>query len=205
MSAQVERHALWHEVFDVEVPQALQVIARVGADMPHAGLRPAVQRVVESVETVFRLNNDRASHLTVRAQHVKLHGLIGKRLTVTVAQQAVEDHRFTRAIEIAWAKHEELLAVARTPGDIKLRQVEGRQLEVKQRGLAVFTRQNQGSLFVGLKLCVAIAVAFRFGKGLPFVIQQGDGDARLRRTVLQTLGEDVQAIMITVSGQANIA
>ena len=52
---------------------------------------------------------------------------------------------------------------------------------------------------------MAIAVAFRFGKGLPFVIQQGDGDARLRRTVLQTLSEDVQAIMITVSGQANIA
>jgi hypothetical protein len=96
-------------------------------------------------------------HLSVRAQHVKLHGLIGKRLTVTVAQQAVEDHRFTRAIEIARAKHKELLAVARTTGDIKLRQIERRKFEVKQRGLAVFARQNQRGFFVGLKLCVAVA------------------------------------------------
>ena len=205
MSAQVERHALWHEVFDVEVPQALQVIARVGADMPHAGLRPAVQRIVEAIETVLRLDDDGTRDLSIRTQHVELHGLIGKWLTVTVAQQAVEDHRFARAVEIAWAKHKELLAVARTPCDIKLRQIKSRQLEVKQRGLAVFTGQDQRGLFVGLKFCVAIAVAFRFGKGLPFIVQQGDGDARLRRTVLQTLGEDVQAIMITVSGQANIA
>ena len=86
MSAQVERHTLGHEVFDVEVPQALQVIARVGTDMPHTGLRSAVQRIVKAIEPVLWLDDNRTRDLSIRAQHVKLHGLIGKRLTVTVAQ-----------------------------------------------------------------------------------------------------------------------
>ena len=47
---------------------------------------------------------------------------------------------------------------------------------------------------------MTVRIAFRLGKGLPFVIQQRDGDTGLRRTVFQTLGKDVQAVVVTVSG-----
>ncbi len=110
----------------MEVPQTLQVIARIGADMPHAGLRPVVQWVVKAIETVLWLDDNRARDLSVRTQHVKLHRLIGQWLTVAVAQQTVQDHRFARTVEIAWAKHKELLAVARAPCNVELRQVKGR-------------------------------------------------------------------------------
>ena len=205
MSAQVQCHTLGHEVFDVEVPQALQVIARVGTDMPHTGLRSAVQRIVKAIEPILWLDDNRTRDLSIRAQHVKLHGLIGKRLTVTVAQQAVEDHCFTRTIEIARAKHKELLAVAGATGNIELRQIQRRKLEVKQRGLTVFARQNQRGFFLRFKLRMTVSVALRLSESLAFVVQQRDGHAGLRRTVFQTLSENIQAVMVTVSGQTNIA
>ena len=62
LSRQIERHTLGHKIFDVEIPQALLVITDIRANMPHAGLGTAIQRVVEAVEAVLRLNNDRACH-----------------------------------------------------------------------------------------------------------------------------------------------
>jgi hypothetical protein len=142
----------------VEIPQALQVIARIGANMPHTGLRPAVQRIVKAIETVFWLTT-RVRATCPSGRSIKFHRLCRKRLTVTVAQQAVEDHRFTRAIEIARAKHKELLAVTRRTGNIKFRQIQRRKFEVKQRGLPVFARQNQRGFFVGLQPGMAVGIA----------------------------------------------
>lgn len=113
MSRQIKRHTLRHKIFNVEIPQALLVIAGIGADMPHTGLRPAVRGIIEAIEAVLRLDDNRARHLSVRAQYVEFNRLGRKRFTVAVAQQTIEDHRFAVAIEIARAKHKELLAVAR--------------------------------------------------------------------------------------------
>ncbi len=52
---------------------------------------------------------------------------------------------------------------------------------------------------------MTVGVAVGFGEGLALVIQQRDGDTGLRRTVFQTLGENVQPVMIAVSGQTDIA
>ena len=98
-----------------------------------------------------------------------------------------------------------MLAVAGATGNIELRQIQRRKLEVKQRGLAVFARQNQRGFFVRFKLRMTIGIALRLGESLAFIVQQRDGHAGLRRTVFQTLSENIQAVMVTVSGQANIA
>ncbi|MNR18382.1 hypothetical protein D3C85_1351080 [compost metagenome] len=87
--------------------------------------------------------------MSIRAQHFQLHWLVGQRLAITVAQQTVEDHRLARTIKIARTKHEELLAVTRCTGDIKFRQIERREFEIKKRGLPVFTGQNQRGFFIG--------------------------------------------------------
>jgi hypothetical protein len=52
---------------------------------------------------------------------------------------------------------------------------------------------------------MAVGIAGSPGQRLAFIVQQRDGHAGLRRTVFQTLGKDIQAVMITVSGQTNIA
>ncbi len=177
LPGQIQRHTFRHKIFDVEIPHALLVIARVGANMPHAGLSTAIKRIVKAIETVLRLHNDRPCHLSVRTQHVKFYRLIGKRFSVAVAQQAVKDHRFTRTIEIARAKHKELLAVTGVTGDIKLRQIQRRKFEIKQRGLAIFTGQDQRGFFIGFQFCMTIGVAVRLGQGLPFIVQKGNGHA----------------------------
>ena len=52
---------------------------------------------------------------------------------------------------------------------------------------------------------MTVSVAICLGERLAFVVQQRDGHAGLRRTVFQTLSENIQAVMVTVSGQTNIA
>ncbi len=63
----IERHALWHKVFDVEIPHLMLAVTRTGANMPHPGLRAALKRVVKAVKTVCGLADHRARHLPVRA------------------------------------------------------------------------------------------------------------------------------------------
>ena len=175
LPGQIQRHTLRHKIFDVEIPHALLVIARIRANMPHAGLGAAIERIVEAIKAVLRLHNDRTRHLSVRAQHVKFYRLIGKRFAIAVAKQAVQDHRFTRTIEIARAKHKELFAVTRVTGDIKLRQIQRRKFEVEKRRLAIFTGQDQRGFFIGLQFRMTIGVAVRLGQGLPFIVQKGNG------------------------------
>ncbi len=43
---QVERHPLRHKVFHMEIPTPQQIIAGVGADMPQAGRRVDIQRII---------------------------------------------------------------------------------------------------------------------------------------------------------------
>ena len=117
--------------------------------MPHTGLRAGVQRISEVIEAVLRLAHHRANHLAVRFYHFQLHRLRGNRLAVAVAQQAVEDHRFARAIEIARAKHKELFAVAWLAGNGEFGEIQRREVKVEQRGLALFARQQQRALFIG--------------------------------------------------------
>ena len=145
----VQRHTLRHKVFDVEAPLARQVVAGIGANMPRAGLRAGVQRPGKVIEAVLRLAHHRANHLPVRFYHFQLDRLCGNRLAVAVAQQAVEDHRFARAIEIARAKHKELFAVAWLAGNGELSEIQRREVKIEQRGLALFTRQQQRALFIG--------------------------------------------------------
>ncbi|MNC07862.1 hypothetical protein D3C75_554210 [compost metagenome] len=142
LRGQIERHALRHKVFDMEIPQPLLVIAGAGANVPHARLRSALKLIVEAIEAVVRLADHRTRHLPVRAQHLQLDRLIRQRFAVAVAQQSVEDHRFARAIEIARAKHKELLAEAWRTANSKLRQIQRRQGEVQQRGLPVLAGQQ---------------------------------------------------------------
>ncbi|CNU30492.1 Uncharacterised protein [Salmonella enterica subsp. enterica serovar Bovismorbificans] len=46
---QVERHPLRHKVFHMEIPTPQQIIAGVGADMPQAGRRVDIQRIIQTV------------------------------------------------------------------------------------------------------------------------------------------------------------
>lgn len=138
MPGQIQRHTLRHKIFDVEIPHALLVIPRIRANMPHAGLGAAIKRIVEAIKAVLRLHNDRTRYRRPDAAR-QVYRLLGKRFAIAVAKQAVKDHRFTRTIEIARAKHKELFAVTRVTGDIKLRQIQRRKFEVKKRGLAIFT------------------------------------------------------------------
>ncbi len=127
MRVEVERHALRHKVFHLEAPLRALVIPGIGANVPHAGWRTGIQRVGKLVEPPFlRLAYDGAHHLAVRLHYLQLHWLGRERLAVPVAQQRVEDHRFTRAIEIAWTKHKQLLAVARLTGNGELGQIQRR-------------------------------------------------------------------------------
>ena len=205
MSGNIERHALWHKVFDVEIPHPLLVIAGAGADMPHPGLRPALKRVVKAVEAICRLADQGARHLAVRAQHLQLHRLVGERFAVAVAQQAVEDHRFARAVEIPRTKHKELFSEAWRAGDGKLRQIQRRKSEIQQRGLPVLAGKEQRRLFVGLQRRVAVSVTGGLRQRLPFIVKELHFDCRLRRTVLQALGKDIQPVMVAVCGKTNIA
>ena len=67
LPGKIQRHALWHKIFDVEIPHPLLVIAGTGAHMPHTGLRPAIKGIVKAIETVFRLADHGTCHLAVRA------------------------------------------------------------------------------------------------------------------------------------------
>ncbi|MNS27026.1 hypothetical protein D3C72_589620 [compost metagenome] len=115
----------------MEIPQTLLIVARIRAHMPHAGLRAAFQWIVEAIKTIFRLADDGSRHLPIRAQHFQLHRLIGQRFAVAVAQQTVEDHGLPGTIEIARAKHKELLAITRPACDIKFRQVQRREFKIQ--------------------------------------------------------------------------
>lgn len=96
----------------------------------------------------------------VRLNHLQFHRLLRQRLAVAIAQQRIKDHRFAGTIEIARAKHKELFAKAGRACDREFRQIQRRQLEVEQRGLPLFARQQQRGFFIGLQGDVATAVAF---------------------------------------------
>ena len=202
---QVQGHAFRHKVFDVEVPLARLVIAGAGANVPHAGSRAAVKRISELVQTIHRFAHHRTDHLAVRLNNLQLHRLLRQRLAVAIAQQRIEDHRFARPIEIARAKHKELFAKAGRPCDREFRQIQRRQLEIEQRRLPLFTRQQQRGFFIGLQSNVALAVAFRLRQGLPFGVEQLDVDTRLGGAVFQALGKDVQPIVVAMRRDADIA
>jgi hypothetical protein len=155
------------------------------------------------IQTVCRLAHHGTHHLTIRFDHLKLHGLIGKRFTVAVTQQSIYDHRFTRAVEIARTKHKELLAVTRITGNRKFRQIEGRKLQVEQVSRRLYAPES-APLLCPWSAWHALRIAGRLRQRLAFIVQQDNVDARLRRTVFQALGENIQPIMVTVSGQANI-
>ncbi|MNZ79754.1 hypothetical protein D3C78_983650 [compost metagenome] len=202
---QVKRHALRHKVFNMEIPHPLLIVARIRTNMPHAGLGTAIQRIIEAIQPVFWLADKRACHLPIGTKDLQLHRLIGKRFTVTVTQQTVENDRFARTIEIAWAKNKELFAETGRTGDIKLSQIERREFQIEQRRLSVFARQDQRGLFIGFELRVSIRITGALRQGLPLIVQQSDLDSRLRSPVFQALGEDIKTIVVAMRRQADIA
>ena len=203
---QIQRHTLRHKIFDVEIPLARLIVAGAGADMPHTGRRPAIKRPGKLIQTIDRFADQRADHLTVRLNHVELHRLLGQRFAVAVTEQRVEDDRLSRTIKIARTKHKELLAESRGAGNRELGQIQCGKFEIQQGGLPVFSRQQQRRFFIiGLQGHVPLGVAFRLGESLPFRIQQLHIDTRLRRTVFETLGKDIQPVTITVRRYADIA
>ena len=70
LTGQIQRHTLWHKIFDVEIPHPVLVIARVGANMPHTGCRIAIEWPGKVVEAILRLTNDAPEYLPVRFNHV---------------------------------------------------------------------------------------------------------------------------------------
>ena len=52
---------------------------------------------------------------------------------------------------------------------------------------------------------MALAVALRLRQHLPFGVQELNIDIGLRRAVFQTLGKDIQPVVVTVRGYADIA
>ena len=161
----------------MEIPHPLLVVARICANMPHAGLRAAIKRIIKAIQPIFWLADKRARHLPVGTEDFQLHRLIRKRLAVAVTQQTVENDRFARTIEIPRAKHKELFAETGRTGDIKLSQIERREFQVEQRRLPVFTRQDQRGLFIGFELSVPLLITGALRQGLPLIIQQRDLDA----------------------------
>ena len=71
--------------------------------------------------------------------------------------------------------------------------------------MPVLTRQQQRRVFIRLQRHVPLSVALRLRQGLPFGVQKLHIDTGLRRAVFQTLGKDIQPMVITVRGYANIA
>ena len=202
---QVQGHAFRHKVFNVEIPFARLIVAGAGANVPHAGSRAAVERISKLVQAIHWFTHHRADHLAVRLNHLQFHRLLRQRLAVAIAQQRIKDHRFAGTIEIARAKHKELFAKAGRACDREFRQIQRRQLEVEERGLPLFARQQQRGFFIGLQGDVALAVAFRFRQGLPFGIEQLHLNTRLGGAVFQTLGKNVQPVMVAMRRDADIA
>ncbi|MNI58670.1 hypothetical protein D3C73_1137900 [compost metagenome] len=71
--------------------------------------------------------------------------------------------------------------------------------------MPVFTRQQYGGVFIRLELHVSLRIAGRLRQRLPFLIEQGNIYTLLRSAVFQALGKDIQLIVVTVCGYANIA
>ncbi len=205
LHVEIERHPLRHKVFHMEEPVTVLVVAGIGADHPLAGGGLSIQFPGQLIKPVIRLHHLRARHLAVRAHHFEFHRLRRQRLAVAVAQQAINDHRFTRAVKIARAKHKELFAVAAIAIDIKLGEIQRREVEIEHRGLLAHTGQHQRRLFRIFQTHVTGAVTGRLRQRLPFVIQQTDFDAALRRAVLQALGEDIHAVVVAVQRKTDIA
>ncbi|CCJ99152.1 hypothetical protein BN130_1796 [Cronobacter malonaticus 507] len=202
---EVERHPLRHKVFHMEEPVAVLVVAGIGADHPLAGGGLSIQFPGQLIEAIIRLHHLRARHLAIRAHHFEFHRLRRQRLAVAVAQKAINNHRLAWAVKIARAEHKELFAVATIAVNIKLGQIQRRQVEIEHRGLLAHTGQHQRRLFRVIQTHVSGAVTGRLRQRLPFVIQQTHFDAALRRAVLQALGEDIHAVVVAVQRKTDVA
>ena len=158
------------------------------------------------VQTVVTgLPDELAADLLVRPAHFDVDRLRFHRATIGIAQQGVEQHSLARAIEVARAEHEELQRVGHRAGDVELGQVQGRAAEVEQAGLLALAGQHHGGLVRQWQFGVAGVVSLGAGQHLAVAAEQFDLHALQRLAAFQGLGEGVQAAVVAVHGQADVA
>ena len=88
------------------------------------GFGGQLQLVLEQTVAVG-LPDELAADLLIRPTHLDRHRLRLDRLAVLIAQQAVEQHRLARAIQVARTENEELQRIGLRACDVELGQVQG--------------------------------------------------------------------------------
>ncbi|MNZ34472.1 hypothetical protein D3C78_518480 [compost metagenome] len=122
---QFKRQAFRKEVFDEELIDLLTPPAKVEQQLPTTGRRFCSQLQLVLIKAVgIGLPDKLAADLLIRAAYLHTDRLGLYRLAILVAQQAVEQHRLTRAIQVARAKDEELQRVCLRAGDVEFGQVQ---------------------------------------------------------------------------------
>ncbi|MDT4804653.1 hypothetical protein FQZ97_374350 [compost metagenome] len=200
-----QRQALGEEVLHQELIELRLAVAQVEEQLPAPGGGFAGQLQLVLVEPAPPCFPDEtAADLLVRAAHFHGHRLALHRAAIDVAQQGVEQHGLPRAIEVARAKDEELQGMAGGAGDVELGQVQGRGGKPQQAGLLALAGDQHFGLGRQDELGVALAVGLALGQHPPFAVQQLKGDIGLGGAAFQGLGEDVQAVAVTVRRKADV-
>jgi len=146
-----------------------------------------------------------AADLLIRAAHLDADRLGLHRLAILVAQQAVEQHRFTRAVEVARAEDEELQRVGLGAGDVELGQVQGRGVQPQQGGVHALGSDQRIGLGRDRQLGMAGAIGLGLGQQLALVVMQFEVDVLERLAAFQGLGEHIQAVTVAVGGYSDVA
>ncbi|MND93110.1 hypothetical protein D3C80_852860 [compost metagenome] len=203
---ELQRQALGQEVFNEEFIDLLAPATQVEQQLPTAsrGLGGQLQLVlVQAIAVGFP--DELAAHLFIRATHFHAHRLGFDRLAVLVAQQAVEQHRLTRAVQVTRAEDEELQRVGLRPGDVEFGQVQGCGVQAQQRGMHALGG-NQG---IGLgrdrQLGMPLAIAGGLGQQLALFVMDFQVDAAQRLAAFQGLSKHVNAVAVAVGRHADVA
>ena len=194
-----QREALGKEVLDEELIEVLTTVAQIQQQLPAAGRRILGQLQLVLVQPVSaRLPDETPGHLLIRTAHLDAHRLRLDRTAIGVAQQGIEQHRFTGAIEIARAEDEELQRIGDRPGDIEFGQIQRRRIEAQQAGVVVLARQQHIGLVHQRQFGMAGIIGGGRGQNAPVAVQQVELHITLRGTTGQRLGEHIELLAIAV-------
>ncbi|MNF60354.1 hypothetical protein D3C84_419700 [compost metagenome] len=202
---ELQRQAFGEEVLHQEFIELRLAVAQVEEQLPAPGGGFAGQLQLVLVEPALPgFPDETAADLLVRTAHFHGHRLALHCAAIYVAQQGVEQHGFTRAIEVARAEDEELQGMAGGAGNVELGQVQGRGGKPQQAGLLALAGDQHFGLGRQDELGMALAVGLALGQHAAFAVQQLKGDIGLGGAAFQGLGEDVQAVAVTVRRKADV-
>ena len=201
-----QRQTLWQEILYLEFIHLRFAVAEVEDQLPAPGRRFTRELQLILIERCrISFPDELAADLFIRSTHFDANRLRLHVLAVTVTQQAVEQHGFAGAIQIARAEDEELQRVGFRPRDIEFGQVQRRAVQAQQAGLFTLMRQQHFGLGWQWQLGVSGVIGLALADHATIGVIQFKLDTAQGLATLQRLGEHVQSILITVHRQTNVA